>query len=38
MAVIRASNLETQIEVLTADFFGAGLSQQGQRQRIQMDR
>ena len=33
---IRASNPETQIEVLTADFWGGGLGAQGQRQRIDM--
>ena len=31
---IRASNPETQIEVLTADFWGGGLGAQSQRQRI----
>ena len=33
---IRASNPETQIEVLTADFWGGGLGSQSQRQRINM--
>lgn len=36
MAAIRASNPETQIEVLTADFWGGGSGTQGQRQRVEM--
>lgn len=35
MAAIRASNPETQIEVLTADFWGGQAGAQGQRDRIQ---
>jgi lipoic acid synthetase len=34
MAAIRASNPETQIEVLTADFWGGQAGAQGQRNRI----
>lgn len=36
IAAIRASNPKTQIEVLTADFWGGGSGAQGQRQRIEV--